>query len=144
MLASLLEPGARRRPQFRWSESRCPFAIGFIPASVRCLGALFVVPESPGWLLAHGRTEQARRVVLAVAGRELTEQLTQRYRERQREQQSEAARGPVGVRALLTPRARPALIVGLAVAAIQQFGGIRRSPHPRCPSPDGKPESLES
>ncbi|MFC9898466.1 sugar porter family MFS transporter [Nocardia sp. NPDC127579] len=103
---------------------RSMFAVGVIPAAVLCLGALFVLPESPAWLLTHGRPEQARDIVTRVAGPELTEKLVQRYRERQREQQHTEQKQRPGMRALLAPAVRPALIVGLAMAAIQQFGGI--------------------
>jgi SP family galactose:H+ symporter-like MFS transporter len=99
---------------------RAMFAIGLIPAGVLCLSALFVVPESPAWLLMHGRAERAYELVRSVAGAGTADELTQRFH-RNRPDNANTATSP---RELLSPRVRPALIVGLAMAAIQQFGGI--------------------
>lgn len=96
------------------------FAIGLIPAGVLCVGALFVVPESPAWLLMHGRPKHAYELVRSIAGTELADELTQRYQQ----SRTTDANTPAGPRELLAKRVRPALIVGLAMAAIQQFGGI--------------------
>ncbi|MFF2554203.1 sugar porter family MFS transporter [Nocardia sp. NPDC058058] len=99
---------------------RAMFAVGLIPAAVLCVGALFVVPESYVWLLARGREEQAHGLVAGVAGTELADRLIERFHEQRAADDSES----VGMRALLAPRVRPALIVGVTMAAIQQFGGI--------------------
>lgn len=100
---------------------RAMFAVGLIPAAVLCVGALFVVPESYVWLLARGRDEQARGLVAGVAGTELADRVIERFHE---QQQATEDSEPAGMRALLAPRVRPALIVGVTMAAIQQFGGI--------------------
>ena len=96
------------------------FGIGLIPAAVLGLGALFVVPESPAWLFTHGRAERAYELVRSVAGTDLADDLSQRF---QRNRPA-AANTPASPRELLARQVRPALIVGLAMAAIQQFGGI--------------------
>ncbi|MFB8003984.1 sugar porter family MFS transporter [Nocardia sp. NPDC056000] len=102
---------------------RAMFAVGLIPAVVLCLGTLFVVPESYMWLLAHGRVDQARGLVAGVAGTEAADRLVERFR-RSEQQHGSGRREPAGLRSLLAPRVRPALIVGVTMAAIQQFGGI--------------------
>ncbi|MBY8856479.1 sugar porter family MFS transporter [Nocardia sp. CA2R105] len=99
---------------------RAMFGIGLIPAAVLGLGALFVVPESPAWLFTHGRAERAYELVRSVAGTDLADDLSQRF---QRNRPA-AANTPASPRELLARQVRPALIVGLAMAAIQQFGGI--------------------
>ncbi|PXX71800.1 sugar porter (SP) family MFS transporter [Nocardia tenerifensis] len=106
---------------FSGSESwRAMFAVGLVPAVVLCLGMVFVVPESYAWLLAHGHVDEARKLVTSVAGGELAERVIQRFRQ----DEGQTPRQVTGVRALLAAPVRPALIVGVTLAAIQQFGGI--------------------
>ena len=47
---------------------RAMFAVGVLPALAIVAGALWLLPESPQWLLTNGRDDQARRVMAQVAG----------------------------------------------------------------------------
>ncbi|MEA2445789.1 MAG: transporter, family, galactose:H+ symporter [Thermoleophilales bacterium] len=97
---------------------RAMLGVGLVPAAVLLAGMLRA-PETPAWLDEHGRSDQARQVVLQIADRATADRALEDLR-RAREQQ----RGQVGVRELLGGAARPALVVGVTLAAIQQFSGI--------------------
>ncbi|MBB5917639.1 sugar porter (SP) family MFS transporter [Nocardia transvalensis] len=104
---------------------RWMFAAGFVPATILCFGTLLFVPESAAWLVGAGRSEQARGLILKVTDAAHADALIGRYEQRLHEQQQENARDHRSRRqALLAPAVRPALIVALAMAVIQQFGGI--------------------
>ncbi|MBD0424555.1 sugar porter family MFS transporter [Streptomyces sp. TRM S81-3] len=107
---------------------RAMFAIGLIPGCLLVLGALLVVPESPVWMIRNHRTAEVRKLIASVTGEEQADRLIAKFRSRHEEQQrsGSAAGRPErkGWRALTAPAVRPALIVGLTLAAIQQFGGI--------------------
>ncbi|WP_194890984.1 sugar porter family MFS transporter [Catenulispora pinisilvae] len=106
---------------------RAMFAFGAIPALVLSLGVWFVVPESPTWLFGRGRIEQLRQGLLKVTDGEQADEIIEVYRQRtEQAARQEAARGAneKGWRILLTPAVRPAMIVGVTMAALQQFGGI--------------------
>ena len=97
------------------------FAVGAVPALVIVLGALLVVPESPGWLQAKGELDRARRVYGRVVGQHDADRLVrQREQERARNEEDQQ----VGWRGLFSAAVRPALVVGVTLAAVQQFGGI--------------------
>lgn len=98
------------------------FAIGAIPALVLAGGALWL-PESPAWQLAHGQADRARALICSVSGEARADELIERYRARTRAEGEAGARGQ-GRPILLTPRVRAAMIVGLSLAVLQQFGGI--------------------
>ncbi|NRQ39325.1 sugar porter family MFS transporter [Nonomuraea sp. NN258] len=102
---------------------RAMIAVGALPALVMVLASLFLVPESPAWSLVHGRKDQARAMITSVANQATADQLVERF-ERHRESGSANDDRKTGWRELLGPAVRPALIVGLTLAAIQQFGGI--------------------
>ncbi|MDJ1131303.1 sugar porter family MFS transporter [Streptomyces iconiensis] len=110
---------------------RAMIGAGFVPSVFLCLGTLFLVPESPLWLMRNGEKEKARKVIAMVSDEEHADRLLERFRQYQ-EQQKRSGGGEGGSqqsqrqgwRVLLTARARPALAVGLVLAAVQQFGGI--------------------
>ncbi len=107
---------------FSGSENwRAMFAVGAIPALVIVLGALLMLPESPQWLLTNDRTERASTFIATVTNTATAEKAI-----RSRQELDGQDEGPpqAGWRALLAAPVRPALIVGMALAAIQQFGGI--------------------
>ncbi|GAA2065391.1 sugar porter family MFS transporter [Streptomyces albiaxialis] len=115
---------------------RAMFAVGAIPALVLVAATLWVLPESPQWLIAHGHVDAARRDIAAVTNEATADALIARARRRiegQRDKDAEAGAPEgkpegepekKGARRMLAPDVRPALVVGLVLAAVQQFGGI--------------------
>jgi MFS transporter, SP family, galactose:H+ symporter len=105
---------------------RAMFWIGAVPGVLLVLASLRL-PESPAWLFAHGRVADAEAMIASVTEPGGPEKVIARYEreegERQRAEEEEGE-GHTGVRALAAPHARPALIVALALAALQQFAGI--------------------
>jgi SP family galactose:H+ symporter-like MFS transporter len=97
---------------------RAMFAIGFIPAA-GLLVAMLRSPETPAWLAGRGRTDAARTLIIEVAGEQAAEELLRDFQRSQRaaSKQSEAF-------GLLRSAARPALVIGVSLAAFQQFSGI--------------------
>lgn len=98
------------------------FAVGAIPALGMLLGAIWVVPESLDWLYTQGRADEVRRIISSVSTTERADQWLERRRRSAETGEQRSAR--TGWRVLGEERVRPALIVGLTVAAVQQFGGI--------------------
>lgn len=98
---------------------RAMFAVGTIPALLMVAGAVWLLPESPQWLILNGRVDKARKVIESVSNEERATHLIELA---QRGRLDEGQKK--NWRALLAPRVRPALIVGLTLAATQQFGGI--------------------
>ncbi len=107
---------------------RAMFAVGAVPAALMVAAALWFLPESPQWLIANGQAEQARKGIASVADEATADTLVARAQQRiaeEREQRERNAASSGGTaRRLLTPDLRPALVVGLTLAAVQQFGGI--------------------
>jgi sugar porter (SP) family MFS transporter len=99
------------------------FAVGAVPALVMIAGALWTLPESPEWLFRHGRPQAASKVIASVSDKTTADAALERRRQRE-PQPVEQEHQSNGWRVLLEARVRPALIVGLVLAAAQQFGGI--------------------
>jgi len=82
-------------------------------------GALFV-PESPRWLLAAGARDRARRVLARIGGEE--------YASSQSVEIEKTLAGgrerATDLRALLAPGVRAVVLVGVALAVLQQWSGI--------------------
>jgi sugar porter (SP) family MFS transporter len=97
---------------------RAMFAVGLVASGLLLLGMLRA-PETPAWLESHGQTERARQVLANVVGEAQAERLLHDLRRGR--VQSPAS---VGVRTLLRSDAAPALLIGVTLAAIQQFSGI--------------------
>ncbi|MDX6587634.1 MAG: transporter, family, galactose:H+ symporter [Solirubrobacterales bacterium] len=91
---------------------RAAFGVGLLPAAMFVL-AMLRAPETPAWLYAHGQSEHARSVALQVADPEETENLLQG-----------ADEPATDLRSVLRSGTRPALIVGVTLAAMQQLSGI--------------------
>ncbi|MFC4127346.1 sugar porter family MFS transporter [Nocardia rhizosphaerae] len=107
---------------------RSMFAVGAIPGALLVVAALWLLPESPMWLITHGHQDKAREEIAGVTDATTADTLVQRAEQRiaenrAKQQRAAADRQKPGKR-LLAPDVRPALIVGLTLAAVQQFGGI--------------------
>lgn len=100
------------------------FAVGAFPALGIVVGALWLLPESPQWLIRHGRRDEARALIVSVAGEERADHLIEQAQRRETQGLRSDSPRAGGWRVLLEPRVRAALIVGLTLAAVQQFGGI--------------------
>ncbi|MFF9314238.1 sugar porter family MFS transporter [Streptomyces sp. NPDC014748] len=106
---------------------RAMFAVGLIPGAALTLGTLFLVPESPVWLIRNHRSGEVRELIASVTGEQRADQLIAKFRRTREERQRTSGDGEPqrqGWRALTARSVRPALIVGVTLAVIQQFGGI--------------------
>ncbi|KAF4407220.1 MULTISPECIES: sugar porter family MFS transporter [Streptomyces] len=97
---------------------RLMFGLAVIPAAVLAAG-MVKLPESPRWLVEHGRTDAARAVLqrLRPAGTDVGAEIAGI-------QDVSASAPRADRRALLRPWLRPALVVALGVAAFSQLTGI--------------------
>jgi sugar porter (SP) family MFS transporter len=89
------------------------------PSLVFFVGALFV-PESPRWLLTSGARDQARRVLARVGGDSYAAGELMAI-------EQTLAGGAVQrseLKALLEPKVRAIVLVGVALAVLQQWSGI--------------------
>ena len=98
---------------------RWMFTAVTVPSMLFFAGALFV-PESPRWLQASGAREKARRVLARIGGEAYADVESA-------EIERTLARGSAGssdLKALLEPRVRSIVLVGVALAVLQQWSGI--------------------
>lgn len=95
---------------------RMMFGLAAIPAAVLFLGML-VRQESPPWLIARGREDEARTVLARVRQPQDIEPEIRELRE-------VATRRSASARELLSPRVRHVVMVGVALAVSQQITGI--------------------
>jgi sugar porter (SP) family MFS transporter len=96
---------------------RWMFAFGAVPAAILGIGMYFL-PETPRWLVEHGRTDEAREVLSRIRGHEDIDEEIEGIRETS-EQESEG-----DLSDLMEPWIRPALTVGVVLAILQQVTGI--------------------
>ncbi|GAA3496634.1 hypothetical protein GCM10019016_037350 [Streptomyces prasinosporus] len=114
-------------------QRRGMFRVGGIPSALLVIACLWL-PESPVWQINHGKTEEARRTLDRVTEPGDTELVVEHFEEgddgagsgRDGGQPSgkDDATPKGGFRALPAPAVRPALLVGMTLAALQQFSGI--------------------
>ncbi|HEV7750520.1 MAG TPA: sugar porter family MFS transporter [Baekduia sp.] len=97
---------------------RAMFAMGLVPSTL-LLAGMVRAAETPAWLAAHGQADRAREVVLQVVD-EAQAPLMVEDLGRIAEQESRR----IGVPALLRSAAAPAVLIGVALGAMQQFAGI--------------------
>ncbi len=94
------------------------FALAAIPSAALGVG-MFFMPDSPRWLTSRGRADEARRVLTRI--RPEGTDVDQEVREIQHSLERQAGHG---WSELLQASLRPALIVGLGLAVLQQVTGI--------------------
>jgi sugar porter (SP) family MFS transporter len=105
-----------------WNEAfgwRWMFTAVTAPSLLFFIGALFV-PESPRWLAAHGEPDRARAVLARIGGEAYARAETL---EVVRTLDAETV-ARTTLAALLEPRVRRLLLVGVALAVLQQWSGI--------------------
>lgn len=95
---------------------RLMFGLAAVPAALLFVGIL-LRPESPHWLVAHGKENEARPIL-------------ERYRRpdddiaKEIDEVKELAGRPSRYSELLSPRVRSLVIIGVALAVFQQITGI--------------------
>jgi len=95
---------------------RWMFGSEMLPAAVFMV-LLMLVPESPRWLAKQGRYDEARGVLARIVGPE-------RARAEVDEVRAAIAQEQGNLRQLFGPGLRIALVIGLALAVLQQITGI--------------------
>jgi SP family galactose:H+ symporter-like MFS transporter len=106
---------------------RAMFWIGAIPAGLLALGSLRL-PESPAWQITNGRLDDAKQMIASVVSEARADEMIAAFQSREAERRRQIAQEGGSERKataiLLAPRVRAALVVGLILAAVQQFAGI--------------------
>jgi MFS transporter, SP family, sugar:H+ symporter len=95
---------------------RWMLGLAVVPSVVLLVGMYFM-PETPRWLVSRGRDEDARGVLRQSRTEEEAEKEIQDIKEVERQEEG-------GLRELLAPWVRPALIVAIGLAVFQQIIGI--------------------
>ncbi|HEX8415164.1 MAG TPA: sugar porter family MFS transporter [Sphingomicrobium sp.] len=114
--ASLVGYGMHGEVSWRWM-----IAVAAVPAAVLFV-AMFALPESPRWLIAHGRLNDARRALARVRakGSDIERELAAVTDVVRRSEESHTS----GWRGLAQLWVRPAVIAGCGTAAFTQLVGI--------------------
>lgn len=95
-----------------------------VPAIFGLLFFIFLVtsfPQSPRWLLAHGRREEAIKVLNSIGGQEL---IDSELPEMEKSIQSEAGKSKVKLSEIFKGKTGVIVLIGTALAALQQITGI--------------------
>jgi MFS transporter, SP family, galactose:H+ symporter len=104
---------------FAASENwRWMLGLAFVPGAMLGLGML-KMPESPRWLIHHGRQSEARLVLARIRG---TADVETELHDMESTVSQSTSRGHWSD--LWAPAVRPALIVGVGLAIFQQITGI--------------------
>lgn len=96
---------------------RWMLGLAAVPAVILFVG-MYMVPETPRYLVKNNQMERARAVLRRSRGRQDVEQEITEIREVEREEAQTDARE------LLSPWVRPMLVVGIGLAVLQQLVGI--------------------
>src|SRR5579875_3592273 len=93
------------------------FGLGAVPGVILALSML-IVPETPRWLVEHGREDQAKKLLSRNRSEQHADEEIKEIKEVSAEQ------GEFGVRNLIGDRVRPLLVIGATMAIMQQLIGI--------------------
>eukprot|EP00105_Crassostrea_gigas_P034207 XP_019918355.1 PREDICTED: proton myo-inositol cotransporter-like isoform X1 [Crassostrea gigas] len=105
---------------------RWMLGLAAVPSAVQFVGFLFL-PESPRWLIKHGRITEAREVLQKCRGTEDVEEELNTVKELCEEDQrlmEETGKENILMKILRTPSVRRAVLVGSGLQLIQQVSGI--------------------
>jgi len=91
---------------------RAMFGLGAIPA-VLFLAGLFIVPESPRWLIQKGRSAEGLDIISRISGHDASETSTEHTAHREG-----------SYKELFAPGMRKALLIGILLPLFSQFSGI--------------------
>lgn len=80
--------------------------------------SLFLVPESPRWLVARNRNDEALQVLIKTSGKEFAPAELKEIEETLKNQKESS------FKELLAPKVRPLLFIGIILAVFQQITGI--------------------
>ena len=106
--------GAMLAPAAAW---RWMLGLAAVPGLALAIG-MMLMPESPRWLVKHGRREDARSVLMKINPHSDPDETLAHI------EHDLAAEGQGTWGALLQPTLRPALLVGIGLAVFQQVTGI--------------------
>src|SRR5215212_1276687 len=95
---------------------RLMLGLAVVPALVMLFGMLFM-PETPRWLVAKDREPEAREILRRSRDEDAVEKEIHDIKSVERQEEG-------GLRELLAPWVRPALVVGMGLAILQQIVGI--------------------
>lgn len=113
LLAYVVDYAFARIQGWRWM-----FGLAVVPAAIFALGML-VLPESPRWLAKQGLEENARAVLARIRG---AQNVDSEMREIEASLSHAEEHGHLSD--LFAPAVRPALVVGIGLAVLQQVTGI--------------------
>ncbi len=102
--------------QFGW---RWMFSAVAVPSIVFFIGAV-LIPESPRWLIKSGMTEKARSILARIGGQSYADDEVQNALATLGQEEV----SHVHFRTLLEPRLLRILLIGCALAVLQQWSGI--------------------
>ena len=106
--------------QFGPANWRWMLGVETLPA-VLYFGSLFLVPESPRWLIMQGREAEARPIMVRVSGEAAAEEEMQAV---QRSILADEGKEKARVAELFAPAMRLVLTIGIVIAVVQQITGI--------------------
>nr|WP_317170661.1 sugar porter family MFS transporter [Sphingobacterium litopenaei] len=96
---------------------RWMFGLGVVPSLLFLIGIVWL-PESPRWLIAKGRLEEARAVLLRFGNSAVVEKTVDEVVNSNKET------SPISFKEVLHKSVRPAVVIGVTLAIFQQFCGI--------------------